>query len=284
MIQHAFYKEASPVVKEATKKYFESLEPVKVIGLNRFEAPIQSIRRIMGENFYDFENSKDDLITIKISDGASFSIESIKSDIANNSFTIMNEVALFPVDIYDKFASMYGNTIIGKDFEEVKFKVGITTAKGLICKELTIKDFAPLSTFDDAGNVTGFIGSNEIITLNGELQSAVDASKKLSNAGAGAVSNAAYETLNTTVRELNKKLISKYMSIIETFFNLIKGWGEVDKVTEIWNVTFIFNQVVVDNDPDPENQSGKHSIVETDVWSLHDIAHKHLTTLKEKFD
>ena len=68
MIQHAFYKKASPVVKEATKKYFEGLEPVKTIGINRFEAPIQSIRRIMGENFYNLENSKDDLSIMKIRD------------------------------------------------------------------------------------------------------------------------------------------------------------------------------------------------------------------------
>lgn len=280
MIQHAFYKKASPVVKEATKKYFEGLEPVKTIGINRFEAPIQSIRRIMGENFYNLENSKDDLIIMKIRDGASFSIESIKSDISNQNFDIMNEVALFPIDIFDKFAEMYGNTVIGKDFEAVKFKVGITTSNGLICKELTINDFAPLSAFDDAGNVIGFIGSKEIVTLNGELNAAVEASKKL--ASTGAKSNAAIETLNTTVRDLNDKLIAKYMSVIETFFNLLKIWGEVENVTEIFDVTFIFNEIIVDNDIVDENV--KHSIVQSDIMTLHDIAHRHLAKLREKFD
>ena len=145
---------------------------------------------------------------------------------------------------------MYGNTIIGKDFEEVKFKVAITSpTKGLICKELSIKDFAPLSTFDDSGNVTGFIGSNEIIELQSELTAADQA--------------------------------SKYMAIVETFFNLVKEWGKVEKTSDIFDVTFIFNLVIVD---DSSNTGDRESIVEMDICSLHDIAHKHLIALKTKFD
>lgn len=71
------------------------------------------------------------------------------------------------------------------------------------------------------------------------------------------------------------------MAIIETFFNLIKDWGEVEKTTDIFNVTFIFNLVIVDDIP---NEEKRESIVEMDICSLHDISHKHLITLKNKFE
>lgn len=281
MINHAFYKKASPVVKEATGIYFKGLEPSSKMVIDRFESPIQTIRRIVGDNFYDLTNSKEDLINLAITDSASFNIESIKNDIASNNFNLMNDISLFVVSIFDRFARMYGNNIIGKEFEEVKFKVAITSpTKGLICKELSIKDFAPLSTFDDSGNVTGFIGSNEIIELQAELNAADQAAKKLQSTG-GTATNAAVETLTKKIQDLNEKLISKYMAIVETFFNLIKEWGEVEKTTDIFNVTFIFNLIIVDDNP---NEEERESIVETDICSLHDIAHKHLIALKTKFD
>lgn len=281
MINHAFYKKASPVVKEATGIYFKGLEPSSKMVIDRFEAPIQTIRRIVGDNFYDLTNSKEDLINLSISDTASFNIESIKNDIASNNFNLMNDISLFVVSIYDRFARMYGNNVIGKDFEEVKFKVAITSpTKGLICKELSIKDFAPLSTFDDSGNVTGFIGSHEIIELQSELNAADQAAKKLQSTG-GAATNAAVETITKKIQDLNDKLISKYIGIIETFFNLIKEWGEVEKTTDIFDATFIFNLIIVD---DSSKEGERESIVEMDICSLHDIAHKHLAALKTKFD
>ena len=281
MIKHAFYKKASPVVKESAEIYFKGLEPSSKMVIDRFEAPIQTIRRIVGDNFYDLTNSKEDLINLVITDSASFNIESIKNDIASNNFNLMNDISLFVVSIFDRFARMYGNNIIGKEFEEVKFKVAITSpTKGLICKELSIKDFAPLSTFDDSGNVTGFIGSNEIIELQSELTAADQAAKKLQNTG-GTATNAAVETIAKKIQDLNEKLISKYMSIVETFFNLVKEWGKVEKTSDIFDVTFIFNLVIVD---DSSNTGDRESIVEMDICSLHDIAHKHLIALKTKFD
>lgn len=281
MIKHAFYKKASPVVKESTEIYFKGLEPSSKMVIDRFEAPIQTIRRIVGDDFYDLTNSKEDLINLVITDSASFNIESIKNDIASNNFNLMNDISLFVVSIFDRFARMYGNNIIGKEFEEVKFKVAITSpTKGLICKELSIKDFAPLSTFDDSGNVTGFIGSNEIIELQSELTAADQAAKKLQSTG-GTATNAAVETIAKKIQDLNEKLISKYMAIVETFFNLIKEWSKVEKTSDIFDVTFIFNLVIVD---DSSNTGDRESIVEMDICSLHDIAHKHLVALKTKFD
>ena len=281
MIKHAFYKKASPVVKESAEIYFKGLEPSSKMVIDRFEAPIQTIRRIVGDDFYDLTNSKEDLINLVITDSASFNIESIKNDIASNNFNLMNDISLFVVSIFDRFARMYGNNIIGKEFEEVKFKVAITSpTKGLICKELSIKDFAPLSTFDDSGNVTGFIGSNEIIELQSELTAADQAAKKLQNTG-GTATNAAVETIAKKIQDLNEKLISKYMAIVETFFNLVKEWGKVEKTSDIFDVTFIFNLVIID---DSSNTGDRESIVEMDICSLHDIAHKHLIALKTKFD
>ena len=281
MIKHAFYKKASPVVKESAEIYFKGLEPSSKMVIDRFEAPIQTIRRIVGDDFYDLTNSKEDLINLVITDSASFNIESIKNDIASNNFNLMNDISLFVVSIFDRFARMYGNNIIGKEFEEVKFKVAITSpTKGLICKELSIKDFAPWSTFDDSGNVTGFIGSNEIIELQSELTAADQAAKKLQNTG-GTATNAAVETIAKKIQDLNEKLISKYMAIVETFFNLIKEWSKVEKTSDIFDVTFIFNLVIVD---DSSNTGDRESIVEMDICSLHDIAHKHLIALKTKFD
>ena len=114
MIKHAFYKKASPVIKESTEIYFKGLEPSSKMVIDRFEAPIQTIRRIVGDDFYDLTNSKEDLINLVITDSASFNIESIKNDIASNNFNLMNDISLFVVSNFDRFARMYVNNIIGK--------------------------------------------------------------------------------------------------------------------------------------------------------------------------
>ena len=55
----------------------------------------------------------------------------------------------------------------------------------------------------------------------------------------------------------------------------------VEKTVDIFDATFIFNLIIVDDNP---NEEERESIVETDICSLHDIAHKHLIALKTKFD
>lgn len=280
IIDHAFYKKASPVVKGAVAKYFNELGPVSKMSMDRFESPIQSIRRVIGDNFWDLESKKEDIINLVISDEASFNIESIKADIDLGNFKIMNEVSSFIVSNFSQFSKMYGSTIIGKEFEDVKFKVAVTSPKGVICKELSIKDFAPLSSFDANGNVVGFVGMSELSELNKELEEAQVAANKLRSTGSS-ISNAAAETLTNKINSLNEKLISKYLNIIETFYNLVKGWGEVDDIKDVWNVSFIYNIIIVDNESVDESQ---HSIVEMDVLSLHDVAHRHFKTLKTKFD
>ena len=285
VIEHAFYKKASKVVKEATEKYFQTLGEVSKVELNRFEAPIQSIRRVVGSRFYDLTNSKEDLIRLNISDGASFDINSIKNDVENNRFDSMNEIALFATSIFDVFAQMYGSNVIGEDFEEVKFKVAITSStKGLICKELSINDFSPLSVFDTSGNVIGILGFQEITKMNIDLMEASRAAEKLKNTGAAADS-AAKEALSQKIISLNKKLIEKYMEIIKTFYNLIKEWGQVENVSDVFDVTFVFNIVIVDNNAEETNDESKiDKIVEMRILNLHDIGHSHLITLKAKFD
>ena len=285
VIEHAFYKKASKVVKEATEKYFQTLGEVSKVELDRFEPPIQSIRRVVGSRFYDLTSGKEDLIRMRIYDGTSFDINSIKIDNENGRFDTMNEIALFATAIFDKFTQMYGNTIIGKDFEDVKFKVAVTSpTKGMICKELSIKDFSPLSVFDSNGNVIGILGFQEIMKLNTDLMEASKAAEKIKRTGVG-IDNAARETLTQKINLLNTQLVQKYMEIVETFFNLIKLWGEVESVSEIYDVTFVFNIVIVDNNAEPkEGEEALDKIVEMDILNLHDIAHSHLITLKTKFD
>lgn len=281
MIEHAFYKNASASMKGCVKKYFEELGPVPQREITKFEAPIQSIRRVIGEKFYEMDDKKEDIIHIEVSDEATFNLDAIKADNELGNFTIMNNVATFVVAIFTKFAQMYGNNVIGPDFSDVKFKVAVTSAsKGMICKELSIADFAPLSLYDDAGNVIGFKNMNELSELNGELTAADEAVKKLRSTG-GTASNAAVETLVTKINDLNKKLISKYIEIIETFFNLIKTWGEVENVADVFDATFVFNIYIVDNEAAEGEQK---SIVEMDVLTMHDIAHRHYMNFKRKFD
>lgn len=278
VITHAFYKDSSESIKQCTKKFFEELEPIQKVKLDRYVPAIQSIRQIMGENFYDLENSKDDIITLMISDEGSFNFKSINADINVGNYKVMNEVSSFVVSLFSQFSKMYGNVIIGKDFEDVKFKVAILSSKGLIAKELDITDFASLSSFDADGNVNGFRGMTELSELNDELTAADQAAKKIQSTG-GAASNAAAETLSKQIFELQVKLINKYLDIIEGFFDLIEKWGEVDSVTDIWNVTFIFNMVVVDH-----SSENSDSLVETDIISLHDGAHRNFMALKSKFE
>lgn len=281
VIEHAFYKNCTESTKQTNKRFFEELGPVSQREMNKYEAPIQSIRRILGDNFYDLENKKDDLVQIKITNNGVFSFESIKADTDLGSFDTMNSMSPFIVSLFSKFAQAFGNTIISPDFAGYKFKVAVTSPKGVICKELCITDFAPLSSFDDSGNVVGFKDMTEINTITNDLIAADEAAKKLNSTG-GASTNAATIALTDKINKLNDKLISKHLGLIETFLNLVKLWGEVDNVADVWNVTFIFNDLITDNSAVNENEIKQIAVV--DVYSLHDISHLRYTSLKSKFE
>ena len=77
MFEHTFYKNSTPVVKESIAKVFGELEPVSKMKPNRFELPITSVRRILGDNFWKMESS-DDILNLIVFEDGSFNVSALE--------------------------------------------------------------------------------------------------------------------------------------------------------------------------------------------------------------
>ena len=78
IIQHSFFKNASEVAAESIERVFGKLEPVSKMEPNRFELPITSIRRILGDKFYNLKNSETDTVRVIICDNGGFKDKDLK--------------------------------------------------------------------------------------------------------------------------------------------------------------------------------------------------------------
>lgn len=271
MFEHSFTKERSDVVNESLEKVFGKLEPVSKMAPNRFELPITSIRRILGDKFYDMRNGNTDIIRLIVCDNGGFNIKDLKAN-----FKKGNELIQFISMCYQGYIDLNnGTTNFSKDFmQKPNAKLCITSLAGLANYDVSIEDFlAPCSTYDDNHNIMGMKNMLEISQVSAEINKIDEALNQMQSVG----NNRAIETLNENRKELTDKMVNLQNEIIDSFFEVLMKFNNTDNVRDIYDVTVIFGNQYVD----PEGK--QPSIVGNTVICYHDVASKNVTVLKQKF-
>lgn len=271
MFEHSFFKKSSDIVNESVEKVFGKLEPVSKMTPNRFELPITSIRRILGDRFYDLRNSDTDVVRVIISDNGGFNIKDLKMNYEKG-----NELLQFISMCYQGFIELNGNNVnFSKDFmEKPVAKLCVTSLAGLANYDVSIEDFlSAVSTYDDNHIITGMKNMIEIGQVSEEIRKTDEAIHQMQNVG----NDRAIQTLQQNRNDFTEKLVKLQGEIIDSFFEILKKFNNTDNVQDIYDITVIF----ANKYEDPEGK--EPPIVGNTVLCYHDVASRNVTTLKRKF-
>ena len=267
MVEHRFAKNMTLRMRENLQKAFKSLEPVSKMKPHRYELPITSIRRVLGDDFYKME-SKDDLLNLVIFDTGSFNIEEFKINVDKSSELVSYISTWFQGfveanNFSTKFTPEFMSNKVGK--------VCITSPNGMKSIDICLDDIKSLSLYGDDGTIVGMKNVKEISSISAELQKNDAAYRQMQQTG----NQEAIKTLDSQRNEYLSKLSQYQVEIIEEFFKLIKNWSGVEDVKEIFDV-LIFGISVAD-------EKGETKINQTTVYDYHDGSAKVVQHLQKKF-
>lgn len=271
MVEHQFYKNVSEVVLESTKKAFEKLPPVNKLKLSRFELPINSIRRVLGETFYDMTNSEFDITKLVIDEASSFNLEALEKN--NEQSTNITQMAAY---IIQQFAILNnGDTTYTPEFMGTKFmKIAVTTPAGVKSNMLSLNDLARICSFNDSNQVIGLRYIIEITECSNALAQNDATYQKMKQANNGH----AMQQLDEERAQLMNKLVEYNKSINKNLFDVIKDSVGLDDIKEVYDVQFIFDEVIHNGDP-----KASDAVRVQAVFDIHSSAALNVVALENKF-
>jgi hypothetical protein len=270
MTEQMFAKNSSEKMKEHIKKAFSKLEPVSKMRPNPYEYPITTIRRILGDNFYEMKDTSDDLLKLIIFENGGFNIEEHKNNIEKAS-ELISFISMWFQGFLE--ANSYSQTFTPDFMAKPIAKVCITSPEGLICKEISMNDIKSISLFGDNGVVLGMKNVKEIMEVTTELQKNEQAIHQIQQTGNTEATN----TLISQKNEYLKKLSTYQVEIIENFFNLIQEWSGVKDIKSVYDISIMFAAKFTS----PDNTS---TIAQTTLYTYHDGGCKTVNYLRNKFN
>lgn len=271
MFEHAIIKNSNPVVKESLERVFGKLEPVSKMNPNRFEFPLTSIRRILGDKFYDLSNSDTDVLRMLVCDNGGFNL----TDVLNNPEKI-NELMTMISFVFQGFVECnQGQSSFTKEFMETPIaKICVTTNKGLASMDLKMSDLGSLATYGNDHTIIGLKNFVEVSNLVAEIKKTDEAIQQMANINNGN----AVVSLQETRADYHGKLLKLHEEIILNWFEFIAKFSNSDKVEDIYDVTVIFTANFKDD-------SGGEPVVISGMTLLnyHDGASRNISLLKGRF-
>ena len=159
MIEHIFAKNHSERMSENYERVFGALEPVSKMKPNRYELPLTSIRRILGDKFYEMKDTQDDLIKLAVFDNGGFNIEEFKIDV-NKCAELISFISCWFQGFLE--ANDYNEQFTPEFMERKLAKVAITSDTGVVYREISMNDIKSLSAFNDSGVIIGMKNVREI--------------------------------------------------------------------------------------------------------------------------
>lgn len=268
MIEHVFAKNSSEKMKEHMIKTFGDLEPISKMKPNRYELPLTSIRRILGDKFYEMKDTSDDLIRLVVYENGGFNIDEMKVNVDKAS-ELVSFISLW----YQGFmeANNY-STVFSPEFLDRKVaKVCVTSTKGLKTKEISMNDIKSISIYGDNGVILGMKNVKELSQISLELQKNEQAFKQMQTTG----NQQGLQALNTQREEYLDKIAKLQAEIIEDFYKLIVDWSEFE-IDDIYDVSIMFGI----NTPSENKES---TISQLYLFTYHDGSAKTVINLKRKF-
>lgn len=270
MVKHSFFKNIKPVLAEAQERAFTGLEPVSRLRPTRFELPITSIRRVMGDNFYKLEDTKDDVIHLLINDTGSFNLESISTN-----FEQAREMIQSLISVFNTFIELNGkNMTMSKDFCAQKLvKLTVTSEKkGPYSTLVSMNDLNFMAEFDAEQNVCGVKNLAGISELSQKVYENDEQYKKMQVAG----NMKAMAEFDDERAELLKQMNNLQLELISGFYNFVKEYGRVDDVTDVYDVQFLFSKEY--------NSEDNKTLHDSLIISIHDAASLNVKAIRQKFN
>ena len=273
LISHVFVKDVTEQQRKVAEKAFENLGEIDKITPNRFELPINTLRRVYGDRFWDLKGtgSKDDVLHIDVESEGSFDIKKLTSNI-ESSLPLLN----FLQSIFSNFVSCSPSANIPVDPNYAKTfqaKVALTSESGCVTEIATMDTFRECWRYDGSGNIIDLRDTDVIQNLGMKIQKNNEAIQRLQGTAAA---NSIVD-LNKENKECLDQMLVIYKEICQKVLNTFKSIANVEDVNEIYNVSLSFSRELVDN-------TGKiPSIHETSVLAYHSADLHDMLVLQNKF-
>lgn len=240
------------------------------------ESPFVALQRVLGEKFYEFENTKDDYLAINLEDDGLMSLKGFEQDMESREKILIPFVS----GLIELFAAQVVKFPISKeDAEKLNIKVSMVTTHGVISKEVNIKELG-LWNYDDKGDIIGILHETEMQNAINSYNRTAQACQKLQQTKLDNPTSKQLESLHAEQEATRKKYEEYTKDIAANFFKFISNFTgiEIENIEiEVNSIAFIFSREQVSESED------KTSIFETSVLVyqnriVHDIA-----TLKNFF-
>lgn len=273
MIKHSFVKEMTPVAKGAMDKVFGELEPVSKMEVSRYELPIQSIRRSMGDKFWDLSNSQDDILDVVIDDEGVFSPEVIALNPKCG-----NNIVTFIMTLVNTFIAMNHNKIEFSD-EELNNKCvrfSVTREKdGLSQMMVSLNDFKDIIEIDSSNRISGLIHYKELDNITAEIQKQQEIYQKIAN-----IDNNKAMEISTKIADLLQEMSNYNVDIAKKFFNLVLKltYGDDSDISDVFDMQILASMEIYD-DQNPEAKPIRQSILTV----YHECTAHDIREVREKF-
>ena len=273
LISHVFVKDVTEQQRKVAEKAFENLGEIDKITPNRFELPINTLRRVYGDRFWDLKgtNSKDDVLRIDVESEGSFDINKLSLNV-ETSLPLLN----FLQSIFVNFVSCSPSANIPVDPNYAKsfhVKVALTSESGCVTEIATMDTFRECWRYDGSGNIVDLRDTDAIQNLGMKIQKNNEAIQRLQGTAAA---NSIVD-LNKENKECLDQMLVIYKEICQKVLDVFKKLANVEDVKDLYNVSLSFSRELVD-------ETGKvPSIHESSILAYHSADLHDMLVLQNKF-
>lgn len=250
MITYTITKKDEQMKKDVEKRIFD--EQVMTIEPDRKENPYVTLKRILGNEFYDLLS--DDLLQLNIEDEGTFDSECPIGDDLDKLQKVVNFIFI----IYDGFAKTNGMKSFTPEFLDFQIKTAVSSiTNGTEILAISLRDLYPILQFDKNDMPNGIRNFEEISTLVHSAEQCVAQSRKLGK------NNLEAKAITDKIEEFKVKIATMNTELYNDFLKLIADKANV-KVNDMYDIAFIFSFSVAISETEIEQQ--------TIVVQYHDIA------------
>lgn len=273
LISHVFVKDVTEQQRKVTEKAFENLGEIDKITPNRFELPINTLRRIYGDRFWDLKEigSKDDVLHIDVESEGSFDIDKLTLNV-KSSLPLLN----FLQSIFSNFVSCSPTANIPVDPNYAKTfqaKVALTSESGCVTEIATMDTFRECWRYDGSGNIVDLRDTDVIQNIGMKIQKNNEVIQRLQGTAAA---NSIVD-LNKENKECLDQMLVIYKEVCQKVLDVFKKLANVEDVKDLYNVSLSFSRELVD-------ETGKiPSVHETSILAYHSADLHDVMVLQNKF-
>lgn len=240
------------------------------------ESPFVSLQRILGEKFYEFENTKDDYLAINLEEDGLMTLKGFEQDMESREKILIPFVS----GLIELFSAQVVKFPIPKeDAENLNIKVSMVTTHGIISKEVNVKELG-LWDYDDKGDIIGILHETEMQNAINSYNRTAQACQKLQQTKLDNSTRKQLESLHAEQEATRKKYDEYTKDIAANFFKFISNFTgiEIENIEiEVNSIAFIFSREQVSDTED------KTSIFETSVLVYQNRIVHDIVSLKNFF-